>query len=422
MLKSVNGEAKVLKAYKTLMMRMARMSRELQLFIMASLAMGIAYSIIDATFNNFLNERFSLSGFERSFLEFPREIPGFLVVFVSALLWFLCSRRLGAVAMVLGAMGALLIGFASPAYAIMIAWLFIYSLGQHLFLPLTSTIGMDLAKEGQVGQRLGQLNAVKNLAAISGSFLVFLGFKFLGFSFQHTFALATLAFALAAVLMFAMKPVKTQPPKMYLKLHREYRLFYALAVFHGSRKQLFMTFGPWVLVTIFHQPTQTIATLLTIGGVIGILFQPFLGRAVDRLGERVVLTSEAILLVFVCAGYAFAKFLFSERIAFLIACVCFLLDQMSMSFGMARSTYMRKIARQASDIQPALTVSVTIDHIFSISVALLGGVLWSTFGYQYVFILGMFIALINFFFALQVRIPQGHVASRSVLTALPERD
>ena len=222
---------KTLEAYRKLMMRMARMSRELQLFVMASLAMGIAYSIIDATFNNFLNERFSLSGFERSFLEFPREIPGFLVVFVSALLWFLCSRRLGAVAMVLGAMGTLLIGFASPGYAIMVAWLFIYSLGQHLFLPLSSTIGMDLAKEGQVGQRLGQLNAVRNLAAISGSFLVFLGFKFLGFSFQHTFFLATLAFVLAAVLMFAMKPVKTQPPKMYLKLHREYRLYYILAVF-----------------------------------------------------------------------------------------------------------------------------------------------------------------------------------------------
>jgi len=401
----------VLKAYKTLMMRMARMSRELQLFIVASLAMGIAYNIVDATFNNFLNERFSLSGFERSFLEFPRETPGFLVVFVSALLWFLCSRRLGAVAMVLGAAGTLLIGFASPTYTIMVIWLFIYSLGQHLFIPLTSTIGMDLAKEGQVGQRLGQLNAVRNLAAISGSFLVFLGFKFLGFSFQHTFILATLAFALAAVLMFAMKSVKTQPPKMYLKLHREYRLFYALAVFHGSRKQLFMTFGPWVLVTIFHQPTQTIATLLTIGGVIGILFQPFLGRAIDRLGERVVLTSEAILLAIACFGYGFAKFLFPEDIAFLITCVCFLLDQMSMSFGMARSTYMRKIARQTSDVQPALTVSVTIDHIFSISVALLGGVLWSAFGFQYVFILGMLIAFINFFFALQVRIPKGHTAS-----------
>ena len=87
-----------------------------------------------------------------------------------------------------------------------------------------------------------------------------------------------------------------------------------------------MTFAPWVLVTAFKQPTQIIATLWTIGGIIGILFQPFLGWAIDRLGERLVLAFEAVLLVFVCFGYGFAKILFSEGIAFLVACVCFLLD------------------------------------------------------------------------------------------------
>jgi predicted MFS family arabinose efflux permease len=412
----------MLNAYKALLKRTARMSRELRLFVMASLFMGMAYSIIDAIFNNFLNERFALSGFERSLLEFPRELPGFLVVFVSALLWFLCSRRLGAVAMFLGVAGTILIGFGSSTYAIMVIWLFIYSLGQHLFMPLSSTIGMELAKEGQTGQRLGQLNAVRNLAVIGGSFLVFLGFKFLGFTFQHTFALAALAFALATVLMFAMKPVKTQPPAMYLKLHRDYRLYYILAVFYGSRKQLFMTFAPWVLVTVFHQPTQTIATLLTIGGVIGILFQPFLGWAIDRLGERTILASEAVLLVFACFGYGFAKFLFPEGVAFLIVCACFLLDQLSMSFGIARSTYMKKIARQATDIQPALTISVTIDHIFSISVALLGGIIWNAFGFQYVFLLGIFIACGNFFAALQVRVPKSYATSRPVPTALAPKD
>ena len=80
----------------------SRIPRELRLFILATSAMGIASSMVDATFNNFLNERFALSGFARSLLEFPREFPGFSVVFVSALLWFLGSRKLGVVAMLLG--------------------------------------------------------------------------------------------------------------------------------------------------------------------------------------------------------------------------------------------------------------------------------------------------------------------------------
>jgi predicted MFS family arabinose efflux permease len=225
-------------------------------------------------------------------------------------------------------------------------------------------------------------------------------------TFQNTFVLTALGLGIAAVLMFSMQKADIKPPSLYLKMRKECRLFYFLAVLYGSRKQLFITFAPWVLITIYNQPTQTIAKLMAIGGVIGILFQPFLGWAVDHLGERFILASEAVLLIFVCFGYGFAKNLFPLNTAFLIACVCYLLDQMLMSVSIARSTYMKKIALDPADVQPALTVSVTIDHIFSITVALLGGLIWSRFGFQYVFLMGVFIAVINFFTALQVRVPQ----------------
>ena len=385
--------------------RVLSMSRELKLFAAASLMMGIAYSIFDSTFNNFVNERFALTGFQRSLLELPRELPGFLVVFVSALLWFLCSRRLGAFALVLGVVGALLIGFISSTYAVMALCLFVYSMGQHLFMPLASSIGMELAHAGQTGRRLGQLNAIRNFAAILGSFLVFLGFRFLGFSFQHTFILTALGLGVAAVLMFLMKPDTTQKPKTFLTLHKEYRLFYILNILSGSRKQIFITFAPWVIVTIFKQPTQTIATLMTIGGVIGILFQPVLGRAIDRFGERLILQIEAVMLVVVCLGYGFSKFLFPERTAFLLICGFYLIDQMLLSVNMARSMYIKKIAMDQSHVQPALTAGVTIDHVFSIIIALLGGVIWNVFGFQYVFLLGILIAVLNFVAVSFIRIP-----------------
>ena len=390
----------------TLKARIASMSRELKLFAVASLVMGMAYSLVDATLNNYLNARFSLSGLQRSLLEFPRELPGLLVVFITAMLWFLCSRRLGFVSMLLGLAGVLLIGFVSSTYAILVVCLFVYSLGQHLFMPAASAIGMELAAEGQAGRRLGQLNAIRNAAAIGGSALVFVGFKYLNFGFQHTFTLSAIGFGIAAVLMFAMKPEKTQPPKMILKLHKEYRLYYALSVLYGSRKQLFITFAPWVIVNVLQQPTETLATLITAGGVIGILFQPLLGWVVDHWGERFVLASEAVLLVFVCFGYGFAKFIFPAGIAFWVICGCYLLDQMLMSVGMARSTYIKKIALRPEDVQPALTASVTIDHAFSMLVALLGGLIWNAFGFQYVFLLGVGIALINFVVAMQVRVPK----------------
>ncbi|MCL5998448.1 MAG: MFS transporter, partial [Chloroflexi bacterium] len=310
------------------------------------------------------------------------------------------------VAMLLGLAGALLIGFVSSTYVIVVLCLFIYSMGQHMFMPVASTIGMELAHEGKTGQRLGQLNAIRNMATILGSFLVFLGFKFLGLTFQSTFVLAAIAFVAAAALLLTMKSEQKKQPVVFLKLHREYRLFYLLNVLYGSRKQLFITFAPWVIVNIFQQPTQTLATLMTIGGVIGILFQPLLGWVTDHLGERFVLASEAVLLVLVCLGYGFARSMFPEGTAFLIICALYLVDQMLMSVGMARSMYMKKIALQPADIQPALTAGVTIDHVFSMSIALVGGVIWSAFGFQYVFLLGVVIATVNFFAALQVRVPK----------------
>jgi len=384
-------------------------SRELQIFALAAFALGMSFSMMDSAFNNFLNDTFALNGFQRSFLEFPRELPGFLVVFVSAALSFLGSRRMGVVAMLLGALGAVLIGFVSTSYGVMTIWLFIFSMGNHLFMPLATTIGMELARKGQDGRRLGQLNALRNLAVVVGSFLVFLTFRYFDFTFQHVFVMVALGLGIAAVLLYSMKPEPTPHPKIFLTLIPAYRLYYILAVISGARKQLFITFAPWVLVQVFNQPTQIMATLFTIGGIIGILFQPFLGWSIDHFGERVVLAAEAVILVLVCFGYGFAGSLFTKQIAFLVVCVCFLIDQMIFSVGMARATYMKKTALDPGHIQPALTAAVTIDHVFSISAAILGGIIWNQFGYQYVFLLGVVIAIISLFFALQVRVPNAEV-------------
>ena len=111
----------------------------------------------------------------------------------------------------------------------------------------------------------------------------------------------------------------------------------------------------------------------------------------------------------------------SENVAFIIVCICYLLDQMLFSVGMARSTYIKKIARDPSDIQPAVSASISIDHVFSISVALLGGLVWNKFGFQYVFLMGVVIAIINFFVASRVKVPPV-VVTDAPLTPPIERD
>ncbi len=330
-------------------------------------------------------------------------MPGFLVIFFAALFFFLCSRRLAVLANLLCAFGILLIGFASPGFSVMLVWLFIFSIGQHLFIPLNQSIGMELAVKGQEGRRLGQFSAVANLAMILGSFAIFLGFKFFHMTFQISYAVACCGFLTVAALLFRLKKDQPYAARTRFQLRKEYRLFYWLNILYGTRKQIFLTFAPWVLVTVFHQKTQMLATLLATGGVIGIFFKPVLGRAIDRLGERFILTSEAVLLVLVCLGYGYSLAIFSETAALIVASACFIADQLLMSVGMARATYLQKIAVRPEDVTQTLTMGVTIDHIFSITVALIGGLIWVTWGYQFVFLLGAAIACVNFFSALRVQ-------------------
>ena len=382
--------------------------RDLGLFICTVSFIGFAESIVNSIINNFLSETFMISNMDRMFLELPRESGGLLVIFMSAVLCFLHNRRLAAAATLLGALGLLCMAFFSVTFHWTFAWLFLFSLGQHMFMPLNTAIGMELAREGATGRRLGQLNSIRNMAVISGSFFVFAGFKYFNLTFKISFFIAALCFLIGAALLRSMTPGPgtAHSAALRLKMHKRYGLYYWLSILFGTRKQIFLTFAPWVLVTVFHQPTALIATLLTIAGIIGIFFQPILGRAIDRLGERVVLCGEAFLLIFVCAGYGFAGKLFSGTTALVIACACFIVDQLLMSVNMARSTYLKKIAAHPSHITPTLTLAVSLDHVFSITIALLGGVVWAKWGYRTVFLFGSGIAIVNLVSASFITTPQ----------------
>ena len=226
----------------------------------------------------------------------------------------------------------------------------------------------------------------------------------LNFNFQITFVLSAIAFLAGAILIYSMKKNKPVSFKSRFTFRKEYKLYYILTILYGTRKQIFMTFAPWVLVTVFLQKTQMIATLLTIGGIIGIVFKPFLGRAIDKYGEKIILSGEAILLIFVCIGYGFSRTVFPVNIAFIIAAICYIIDQLLMSVSMARATYLKKIAVIPEDITSTLTAGVSIDHIFSITIALTGGLIWKLFGYEYIFLLGAVIALVNLYFTSQIKI------------------
>jgi predicted MFS family arabinose efflux permease len=366
------------------------------LFMAVGALAGLATGLHDTVFNNYLNDTFHISEVARGALEFPRELPGMLVALISGLLCFLPDTRLGAFAMILAALGALGLAFFSPVFGVMAFWMFINSAGGHLYMPVATSVGVSLAEKGAVGKRLGQLQGVNTAAMLLASLIIWVGFTRLNLSYSNVFALGALAAIGAAVLLFKIKPQRKERAKVRIFLKKKYTLYYVLNVLFGTRKQVFLTFGPWVLIKIFGQSPATFAALALVGNVAGVFIKPLIGRAIDRFGERRVITAESVMLVFVCLGYGFAEKLGLGQHAVYLVFLCYMMDQWLYAVKMSHSTYLYKIADTPDDLTPTLAMGVSIDHLFSMIIPILGGWLWAQAGYEYVFVAAAVVALLNF--------------------------
>ena len=121
--------------------------RDFSLFLVVALFTGVASGINSTVFNNFLSDVYKLSASARGIVEFPRELPGALIIVVLGVLSFLGDIRMSIVGMVFAALGMVGLGIFSPTFASMLIWMMILSLGTHIFMPLSAGIGMTLSQK-----------------------------------------------------------------------------------------------------------------------------------------------------------------------------------------------------------------------------------------------------------------------------------
>lgn len=372
-----------------------KLSAPLGLFALASLMMGAYSGLYDPSFNNYLAQVHHVSEVARGGLEFPRELPGFLVVFVFTALAFLPDTRIAMVSAFLVGISLWGQGYLAPDMTMVVIWMLIWSTGTHLFLVLSPSIGLRLAEEGHEGRRLGQLGSLESLGSLMGMILVYWGASRLHFSFGLIFAIAGTCALVASICLFAIKPQPLKHTRRKLVFKKQYRVYYLLNILFGARKQIFITFAPWVLITMFHCRIETFALLGCIGTVLSLVFRPWLGRAIDAWGERIIIAVESLLLIVICLLYGFAPQWFSAPTALIVVMTCYVADQLLFSVRIARSTYLNKIAIAKEDIAPTISMGLTLDHAVSMIVPFWGGLLWARFGFQWVFMTAAVIAIVN---------------------------
>ncbi|PIU19376.1 MAG: MFS transporter, partial [Elusimicrobia bacterium CG08_land_8_20_14_0_20_59_10] len=281
----------------------------LKAFLLGVFFLGINTGIISSAFNNYLNDSFSLTSGQRGFLEFPREFPGFILIFITGLLAALPVRQWAVITSLLTAVGVAGLGFLSPSYHLMLVWMLLWSTGSHLFMTVESVMGLNLAKAGGQGRRLGQISGMTNFAAIAGAGLVWLFAKTAGPGvYRLAFLAAALASVASAVLFARLKTGSGDalPAGKRFVLRSRYKLYYLLNILFGARKQIFLTFAPWVLVTVYGASPALMAGLSMVAYFLGTVFRQAFGALTDKIGERKMFMADAVILLFICAGFAFS--------------------------------------------------------------------------------------------------------------------
>jgi len=367
-------------------------------FMIIAALFGLGLGLSDSVLSNYFYDAYNVDAFQRGLIEFPRESPGVISLFVLSAFAFLGDRRLSIIAHVLKIIGIVVLGFFSPPFAVMLIFLFIFSLGMHMFMTLYDSMGMSLAENGNFGAAMGRFNSIRTAFAMIAGILIFAGFRWGFFSFTTpiiwNFIIAGILASVSLGLLIYLRRLvdEKKPKKSKFVFRKEYSKYYIITSLFGARKQIMYVYAPWVLIELLGFGADYMALLIVAGSALGIFFIPIVGRFIDRFGTGNVMMVESALFLLIYLGYGILSaglhggWLAGAGIIVVVAVGVNIIDRMTIQFGMVRSIYMRSIALSQEDVTPTLSAGMAADHVVSIASAIFCGFLWWELGPQYVFV------------------------------------
>lgn len=363
--------------------------RDWRLLSAAVFLFAFGFAIYSAVFINFITERLGVQPLQMGALESMREIPGLLAVGIAASVAAHAETRIGAVCLILSALGVAATGFVHTFAGLVVVTVF-WSVFMHQWFTSSSAIPLALASGRDGGRHLGRMASV----GAAGTVLAFLVIRPLaGHVGYPAYFVASAVFILAAgLLLLPISARGTTQNRPRLLFRREYGLYYTLSFLEGSRRQIFSTFAIFALVQVCRTPLPQIATLMLINAVASFFVAAPVGRLIDRIGERraMALYYAAIALAF--TGYALTASIPALQARSLTLQILYVIDNILFSFGVSITTYLNRIVRPG-ELTPSLAMGQTMNHVAAVAIPITGGLLWNTFGYQAPFWAGVLAAL-----------------------------
>ena len=371
------------------------------------LMMAIGYGLHKGIVDNYLAEIVGMGEMDRGVTEFFRELPGFMLIFILALFYKFSAEKMykmGGIIMVCG-MG--LLAFMPPAKAFVIFSIFLYSAGEHIQLGMKNTLSLEYSKPGLGGQALGYQNAIYQIGNLAGYIVVMVIFWIFAAKsmFKPFFVIATAFMALA--LFFALQlsgKSETDKSKSRFYFRKKFTKYYMLEIFYGARKQVFFTFGPYVLILFYGANAAVISLLFAVSAIACFVFSPVVGKIVDKIGYKPVMIGDTLILVIVCFFYGFAHHIFPKNIAFAVCCVNYVLDSVISLAAMASNVYVQYISDSKEEMRATISTGISVNHIITIFIALSGGWIWHKLGIETLFIVSAVLGLFNSAYAATIKV------------------
>ena len=377
-----------------------------QYFLLCILITGLSYGLYKGMLDNYLAEIVGMGEMDRGVTEFFRELPGIALVFILAVFYMLSAETLfkaGAVIMLIG-MGMHAMLPASKVLATLA--ICIYSLGEHIQLGMKNTLSLQYARDGRGGAAQGVQNSVNQIGTLVGYLVIVAAFSLLSKDqpYKLFFALAAALAAVSMVCSFRIRGKSaTDKHRRRFYFHKKYTKYYMLEMFYGARKQVFFTFGPYVLILFYGANAAMVSLLFAVSAIACFFAAPLVGRIIDKIGYKAVMVADTLILVIVCFFYGFSHRLFPKDVAFIVCCINYILDAIISLASMASNVYVQDLADNADEVKATISTGVSINHVITIFIALFGGWIWQALGIETLFIVSAVLGLCNSAYAATIK-------------------
>lgn len=388
------------------MTRIFKENTRYKALFLSLLLSAIGFGLYKGVIDNYMAEVVRINEMDRGVTEFFRELPGLLLVLILAVFYRFSAEKMYKMGLVIMVVGMALQVFVSPVKFLVILAIFIYSTGEHIQLGMKNTLSLEYSKTGYGGQALGFQNSIYQIGNLVGYVAVIGAFAVVSSSalFKPVFVAATVFMVFAMLAAFRLTGrSETDKSKSRFYFRKKFKKYYMLEVFYGARKQVFFTFGPYVLILFYGADAGVISLLFAISAVSCFLLAPLVGKLIDRVGYKPVMIGDTLILVIVCFFYGFAHHIFDMHTAFIICCVNYVLDSVISLASMASNVYVQDISESKEEMRATISTGISVNHAITIFIALLGGWIWKVLGIETLFILSAVLGLCNSAYAATIK-------------------